>query len=182
VFPALTVTERFWDFSVRTYEQAGVSDACLALQDDCGADVNLVLYCCWAGWHFSALDDSTFAQAWRFSQLWNQQVVKPLRGVRRWMKADGCHDSLMDAKACMDLRATVKATELRAEKLQQAVLESLPLAAPDSGHPAPGPAAVAANLRRYCAAAGIDWSEEVRAKLGVILRAAFPRAPMSGLR
>ena len=31
----------FWRFSLYFYRQAGVSDACIALQDDCGVDVNL---------------------------------------------------------------------------------------------------------------------------------------------
>ena len=30
------------------------------------------------------------------------------------------------------------------------------------------------NLRRYCAAQGIDWDRETRMRLAVILRAAIP--------
>lgn len=39
----------FWRFSVRLFRAAGVADACIALQDECGADVNLLLYCGWLG-------------------------------------------------------------------------------------------------------------------------------------
>ena len=44
-----TMAERFWDFSVRTYGVPGVSQACLALQDERGVDVNMLLYCIWIG-------------------------------------------------------------------------------------------------------------------------------------
>jgi len=173
--------EAFWDFSVRTYREPGVADACLTLQDEYGADVNLLLYFCWAGWHKAALDPSTFEQALGFSQNWAEHVVRPLRGVRRWMKAAGCNSELLDLAACQDVRERVKAAELRAEKLQQEALEALPLQCRQDGPIPAGPRAVAANLRRYCREAGIDWSEDVRAKLGVILRAAFPRESITGL-
>jgi len=172
-------TETFWNFSVRTYRQAGVADACLELQDEHGADVNLLLYCCWAGWHFAALDRESFTRALDFSQVWASNVVRPLRGVRRWMKSDGCAMAGMDLEACANLRETVKATELKAERLQQAVLESLRAVSPAGSGAAAGPAAVSANLRRYCEAAGISWSDEVRRNLGIILRAAFPRERLS---
>jgi len=175
----LSAAETFWEFSLRTYGQPGVAEACLALQDEHGADVNLLLYCCWAGWRSAALDESAFGRAMRFSQQWARNVVQPLRGVRRWMKSGGCEGDLPDFGACMDLRQEVKAVELSAEKLQQAALESLPLDYPPGGRAARGPAAVAANLRCYCDAAGIAWSEEVRLKLGVILRAAFPPQALS---
>jgi len=173
--------ETFWDFSVRTYREPGVADACLALQDEHGADVNLLLYCCWAGWYNDALDQNTFNQALGFSQTWAENVVRPLRGVRRWMKADGCGNKLLDFEICQDVRERVKATELRAEKLQQEALEALPLQSLKENRIPAGPRAVAANLRRYCQEAGIAWSEEVRSKLGIILRAAFPRDSIAEL-
>ena len=37
----------FWDFSLKFYDQKNVATSCLALQEDVGADVNLLLYCCW---------------------------------------------------------------------------------------------------------------------------------------
>jgi len=173
--------ETFWDFSVRTYREPGVADACLALQDEYGADVNLLLYCCWAGWHKAALGQDVFEQALGFSQSWAENVVRPLRGVRRWMKAGGCSDELLNLEACQAVREQVKAIELRAEKLQQEALEALPLENLRDKRAPAGPRAVAANLRRYCHEAGIAWSEEVRSKLGIILRAAFPRESIAGL-
>jgi len=172
--------ETFWNFSVRTYRQAGVAEACLGLQDEHGADVNMLLYCCWYGWHFSALDPETFMRAMDFSRVWAGNVVRPLRGVRRWMKSSGCAMDGMEFETCSELRERVKATELQAEKLQQSVLASLAEGSAGGDTPA-GPRAVSANLSRYCDAAGIPWSEPVRLKLGIILRAAFPQESVSDL-
>ena len=37
----------FWKFSLGYYRGAGVSEACLELQDRCGVDVNVVLFLLW---------------------------------------------------------------------------------------------------------------------------------------
>jgi uncharacterized protein (TIGR02444 family) len=169
----LNSAETFWDFSLRAYGQPGVAQACLALQDEHGADVNLLLFFCWAESRGVGMDDATFQQALGFSRAWADKVVRPLRGVRRWMKSDGCSDPLADFDTCMALREAVKKVELRAEKSQQAALESMLLRQQSGGRQNHGiPAAAGTLLQRYCEAAGIAGSEEVRQKLAVILGAA----------
>ena len=37
----------FWRFSLGFYRQPGVADACIALQDGCGVDVNILLFFLW---------------------------------------------------------------------------------------------------------------------------------------
>ena len=37
----------FWDYSLKTYNRPHVGKACLRLQEEAGADVNLVLLCLW---------------------------------------------------------------------------------------------------------------------------------------
>ena len=37
----------FWRFSLRFYRLPGVADACIALQDGCGVDVNILLFLLW---------------------------------------------------------------------------------------------------------------------------------------
>ncbi len=168
----------FWDFSLRTYRTGGVPDACIALQDDQGVDVNLLLYCCWTGGRAVALDDAAFDRAFAFSRDWSGHVVVPLRSARRWMKASGCADTPIDTEACMALREQVKAIELGAEKLQQLALAALPLPGQDhgnNGHGGGSLEAVAANLRRYFMAIGADISDDTVDRLEVIVRAAFPR-------
>ena len=37
----------FWRFSLRFYRQPRVADACIALQEEAGVDVNLLLFLLW---------------------------------------------------------------------------------------------------------------------------------------
>ena len=37
----------FWRFSLQFYRQPGVADACIALQEEAGVDVNLLLFLLW---------------------------------------------------------------------------------------------------------------------------------------
>ena len=41
----MCATEKFWDFSIRTYDAEGVSDTCLTLQAEHGVDALLLLGC-----------------------------------------------------------------------------------------------------------------------------------------
>lgn len=163
--------EGFWDFSLRTYRCRGVPEACLALQDGWGSDVNLVLFCCWAGARSAPLDDQVFDQALAFSRQWHAHVVLPLRSVRRWMKDAGCAVGPVDREVCLAVRSQVKSVELAAEKLQQMALAGLPLSAEGHGG---GLMAVAANLRRYFAAIGITVDADVLLHVNTIVRAALP--------
>ncbi len=45
--PAGSAGSPFWRFSLATYRKPGVATACLALQDECGVDVNLMLFLLW---------------------------------------------------------------------------------------------------------------------------------------
>ena len=170
--------EAFWDFSLRTYGSTGVAAACLSLQDELGADVTLILYCCWAGGRAAALDDVTFQRAFGFSSQWAEEVVRPLRQVRRWMKQEACGSGTVDEETCVALREQVKATELAAEKLQQLTLAALQL--PKGG--AGGLETVASNLRRYFSAMGTTLNEDAVEKLMAIVRAAFPQQGERALR
>lgn len=164
--------EGFWEFSLRTYNAAGAAEACLALQDEHGADVNMILYCCWAGGRAAPLDEAGLTRALAVSRDWGGQVVQPLRSVRRWMKAAGCAGGQVDREACLKLRERVKALELAAEQLQQQALAALPL--PPGGER--GPPAIAANLRRYLEAIEAGFDRDTRDRLLVIVRAAYPQA------
>ncbi len=167
--------ESFWDFSVRTYRTPGVPDACLSLQNDFGADVNMVLYCCWIGAHVGEFGRELFTEACQFSAQWADQVVVPLRSARTWMKHSGCELEPVPTDACMALREKIKSTEFASEKLQQQVLESL-VSIKQLSNEAPDKflEAVIANLDRYAAFAKIEVCDEVRQKFSIIIDAAFP--------
>jgi uncharacterized protein (TIGR02444 family) len=98
----------FWEFSLAFYAEPGVAPACLAMQDRDGVDVNLALFCCWVS---VALDAAALAEAEALVRDWGDNVVRPLRAVRRWLK--GRDEAL---------RAQVAEQELAAEQRQQAML------------------------------------------------------------
>ena len=126
--PALQRDNEFWRFSLAVYAAPGVEAECLALQDARGIDVNLLLFCAWLGAaRRVALTQSDIERAWHIVQPWHEQAVRPLRSVRRRLKAFSGHE--YEA-----FRNRVKAIELEAEQVEQATLfahalESWPQAA-----------------------------------------------------
>ncbi|MGI9291937.1 MAG: TIGR02444 family protein, partial [Gammaproteobacteria bacterium] len=73
----------FWTYSLRLYAQPQVQDDCLTLQDEHGLDVNLVLFCIWAGLDGPGqltVDELNEAIA-RGSQ-WQSEVVERIRYIR----------------------------------------------------------------------------------------------------
>jgi uncharacterized protein (TIGR02444 family) len=41
------MSNEFWEFSLATYKTDGVAEAALAVQDQMGLDINLILYASW---------------------------------------------------------------------------------------------------------------------------------------
>jgi len=170
-------SDRFWDFSVSTYRQPGVADACLSLQERFGVDVNLLLYCCWSGCTRQSLDEPMFAAALSFSQPWADEVVRPLRAVRSWMKIAGCNSTDLSTDDCMALREKIKAVELEAEHLQQNALEKL-TSTPMTGSLDFGTQVenTASNLRRYLEHCEVRLDEVSFSELAHIVTAAIDGA------
>ncbi len=171
----MATNEAFWDFSVRTYRTLGVRDACLSLQNDYGADVNMVLYCCWIGAAIGAFDDELFNRASEFSARWAENVVIPIREARTWMKHTGCNSDPVPTASCMELREEIKTVEFAAEKMQQEALEAM-VSVDWTRDESPKQIVenVAANLMLYLERLDIQLAYDVRKKLSVIVRAAFP--------
>ena len=160
--------ESLWDFSLRIYSCDGVSAACVLLQDRHGLDVSMLLFCCWYGTVAGAMGDETLAMALDLSRPWAENVVKPVRTVRRYLKTQ--HD---------DLYLRLKDLELEVERKQLDMLEAL---CRDESIPVPNsPAAVGANLRSYCRALSVDTSKASES-LSTIVRALFPQLEASALR
>lgn len=113
----------FWDFSVSAYRIDGVAEACLRLQDRHGVDVNLFFYFCWLGGvRDSALESAEIMAVQEATAGWRDQVVRPLREVRRHMKSGYPG---MDAGAVESLRTEVKRIELQSERQQQDFLYTM---------------------------------------------------------
>jgi len=173
----MTAAESFWNFSDRTYRCEGVPEACLALQNEHGADVNVLLFCCWMGVTRGEFRAETFDAVLNFSHTWAAQVVRPLRHVRTWMKSEDCLDPGILKESCMNLRERIKAVELEAEQLQenamQSMVDTIPTVTLITAEQA---GAALQNLHRYCVAEDIDWNRETQVQLNVILRAAIPHS------
>ncbi len=167
--------ESFWDFSVRTYRTPGVPDACLSLQNDYGADVNMLLYCCWIGGARGEFDGELFNRASEYSAHWAKNVVIPLREARTWMKHTGCDADPVPTDSCMELREEIKTVEFAAEKMQQEVLEAMVTTDnSDSDSPDHMMKDVVANLDLYAEYIGLSIQNDVKQKFVIIVEAAYP--------
>ncbi len=117
-----TMSEGLWDFSNRVYRKPDVSQCCLSLQDLYGLDVNLLLFACWHARSRGLFEPALVEKALTFSSAWADQVVKPLRSARRWMKVHSGNNLVEDFQR---LREEIKTLELQCEKYQEHTLEAL---------------------------------------------------------
>jgi uncharacterized protein (TIGR02444 family) len=125
-----TAVQSFWDFSLAFYAMPGVADACLALQDGCGADVNVLLFLLYRAHEGHMLSAAEVRHIETLAAPWRQAVVVPLRTLRRTLKAPV---GAFQPEVTAALRTEVKRIELAAERVQQETLERLAaLEAPDS--------------------------------------------------
>jgi uncharacterized protein (TIGR02444 family) len=118
-------TERgspFWRFSLRFYRQPGVADACIALQDGCGVDVNILLFFLWLATAKRSVPAATAQAVCAQAGAWHDDVVVPLRTLRRRLKEGS---SLVEHNTAELFRTKIKAVELESERLQQEALFGL---------------------------------------------------------
>lgn len=137
----------FWRWSLRVYRAPGVQEACLALQDRCGADVNVMLFCGWVGRAGRALDKRRLQRVMGCVGRWQTEVIAPLRAVRRTLKNGGLHGSTTAPVTA--LRRRIAALELELEYVEQTLLFGLACTWPPPASPQRPAAAVAASLARY---------------------------------
>jgi uncharacterized protein (TIGR02444 family) len=143
-----------WDYAVDLYGRTGVRDACLDLQDRLGLDVDLLLFAVWSAMVIKAqLDADAFRECIQLTEDWRENVVKPLRGLRRTTRQGVAGADDADAGQIAD---QLQAVELEAERVELAMLEQW-----GRGHGTTGPcenpgAAAASNLVGYLAAAGVQ--------------------------
>jgi uncharacterized protein (TIGR02444 family) len=97
-----------WAGITALYAEPGVAEACIAAQDDAGADVLLLLAAALKTRRGVSLDGAGPALA-AAVEPWRSEVVRPLRALRRrWRGLDGVEP----------LRERLKALELEAERAQ----------------------------------------------------------------
>ena len=130
-----------WAFATSIYARPGVEAALLALQDEDGLDVPLLLTLLYAGMRGIALAGDRLAALISLAAGW-RDVIASLRWARRALKP--APDAAADPEQAA-LRAQVKTAELAAEHLLIGRLEAQ-LPAPGSCAPHD---AVLANLAAY---------------------------------
>ncbi|MBP2561591.1 uncharacterized protein (TIGR02444 family) [Neorhizobium galegae] len=118
---AAGVGQELWDFAVGLYGAPDVGDACLVLQDESGVDVPVLLFSAWLASNSVALSPADIARLDGLVAGWRNEVVKPLRAVRRRLKS-GPHPA--PTKETEMLRNGVKGAELNSERIELAVLET----------------------------------------------------------
>src|SRR5438309_2153749 len=112
----------FWRFSLRFYREPKVADACIALQEEAGIDVNLLLYLLWHATQAHQLSAGEVAALEEKIGGWRDATVVPLRAVRRALKSP---PALLPAPTAEVFRTKIKALELEAERLQQEAMYDL---------------------------------------------------------
>jgi uncharacterized protein (TIGR02444 family) len=123
----------FWNFSVAIYGRPGVREACLRLQDEAGLDVNVLLYCLWRAARGTDLAADDLRARLAALAPWMAAAVKPLRTLRRALKAA---DGLPSEAG--ELARQLSALELEAERTAQGLILSAwpepPAGAMGQGH------------------------------------------------
>lgn len=109
-------TNHFWQFSLDFYQRDGVAGACLMLQDRLGLDVNILLYAAWLASQGRTATVADFEQVDLLIAPWREEVIRPLRRIRRWLKEPGPD---VPAGSVGEYRAGIKSAELEAEKIAQ---------------------------------------------------------------
>jgi uncharacterized protein (TIGR02444 family) len=148
-----TATTPFWRFSLKYYGQSGVSDACIALQDGCGVDVNLLLFLFWLASERQELSADEVKKLDATIKSWRELTIIPIRDTRRKLKGA---KTFVDPAKQEALRDKVKAVELEAEKLQQEALYAFTQIGP-LGRPSVPQAAARGNVAAFERAMGASF-------------------------
>ncbi|SDT10319.1 TIGR02444 family protein [Bradyrhizobium canariense] len=111
----------FWTFSLEFYADPSVAGICVDLQDRHSSDVNILLFVLWCASRHRRLSPHELGRVVASVSGWQNEVVRPLRGVRRNLKQFALDLAL---ESIVDLREAVKKQELEAERLQQSLMEA----------------------------------------------------------
>lgn len=107
---------------MRVYASPGVAEQCLMLQDAHGQCVPLLLWAAWAAEKGAGIDAPLAAKVAGLARLWSDEVIGPLRAVRRRLKSPV---SSSDEAIRLPLREKIKSAELEAERALMTLLEGV---------------------------------------------------------
>jgi uncharacterized protein (TIGR02444 family) len=136
----------FWRFSLRLYRAPGAGDACIALQEEAGVDVNLLLFLLWQATERRVLTAADVKALDETIGGWRDTAVIPLRNVRRALKSS---PGLVAPNTAEAFRTRIKAVELEAERLQQEAMYALAATMPLSRDATSAVEAARSNVAAY---------------------------------
>lgn len=145
--------EDFWAYSLALYCRQPVAQACLAMQERRGADVNLILAICWLATKGYAVKTEALREAADAASPWNEAILKPLREVRRRIPTAFPETAKADQQS---IKHGILSVELECERVaQQKIMAAL---APKMGdlNAAPVRELVDAGLRLYLGRLGLS--------------------------
>ncbi|KFD25744.1 hypothetical protein IH86_24020 [Sphingobium yanoikuyae] len=171
-----TDAEAFWAFSLEVYAKPQVAELCIALQDEYGFDVNLLLLGLWvAEMQRKALDAERICELREAVAQLNDNLVHPLRRARRWAKPS---DPVAETPR-HKIYGALKQVELEAERLVQAEMVETLAAGLQRGGETPTPQAAArASLERY--RQSIEAPDSATAPLAQLIVKALPWPVLPG--
>jgi len=162
------LTPSLRDWAITIYND-DVKPILLQLQDDFGLNVNILLWCAWAGRHGITLPRASFFTASALIELWDRPVTQALRAARRHAGVpanattrlpSAVHTILNDRAD--HVYALAKKAELEAEWVMIDALETATTYLRGVGHA--NLAAVRRNIYAYVAEvprpAGVEFSVE----------------------
>jgi uncharacterized protein (TIGR02444 family) len=164
----------FWNFSLEIYAGEGVAQACLDLQERRGCDVNILLFCCWlAASGRPTLTADRLRAILKVSDVWQAEIVRPLRQVRRLLKDRPWTEALPETVDAA--RRRVADAELAAEHAEQLKLASLYAPPADRDRPLEKRLrAAVGNLGVYAVCLGVVPDAKDRAAVSTLMAATFP--------
>jgi uncharacterized protein (TIGR02444 family) len=170
----------FWDFSVNIYGHDGVPAACLALQENCEIDVNMILFCCWAGEIGAGrLDVQDLRTALGAINGWHREIVRGLRMVRNHLTTGfrGFDDEIVRT-----FRQKILNLELESERMEQdRLLGTISLSSNANASPQQRATDTAANLANYFTLSGSLTYKDSNSHVANILAACFSELPKSDI-
>jgi uncharacterized protein (TIGR02444 family) len=104
----------FWQFSLITYSVSGVERLLLRLQNEFGADINMLLFCYWLGLQQKIPTPEQWVELQKLTVEWQKESILPLRSVRQFLK---------QRSGMADFRRNIQTVEIEAERLQQEMME-----------------------------------------------------------
>jgi len=120
----------FWEFSLAYYSRERVSAACLSLQNRRGADVNILLFCCWLATLGLKVEPSDLHAANAAVEAWRRDVLEPLRSARRAVADQFPELAKSDRQS---IKHSVLSVELECERMAQEKIAQAVTGGPATG-------------------------------------------------